>query len=96
MNTNYWDEQQLKKTDVFFFLLKMHTTYTYTQKEKSLKNTKINYTKDLLHHCLLIFWEDFFFPCVLQVSVLAKSFVLYKSLPFAILPTCWPPVLILG
>lgn len=40
--------------------LKMHTTYTYTQeKKKSLKNTKINYTKDLLRHCLLIFWEDF-------------------------------------
>lgn len=66
--------------------LKMHTTYTYTQEKKSLKNTKINYTKDL-RHCLLIFWEDFckfFFLCVLQVSILAKSvksFFLHKSLP---------------
>lgn len=69
MNTNYWDEQQLKKTDVFFSLLKMHTTYTYTQKEKkSLKNTKINYTKDLLRHCLLIFWEDFFSMCAASLS----------------------------
>lgn len=51
----------------------MHTTYTYTQeKKKSLKNTKINYTKDLLRHCLLIFWEDFarfFFFCVCAASL---------------------------
>lgn len=84
--------------------LKMHTTYTYTQEKKSLKNTKINYTKDLQRHCLLIFWEDFarfFFVCVLQVSVLAKSVV--HSLQISSLVTlflstlkCQPPVLILG
>lgn len=52
----------------------MHTTYT----DKgggggSLKNTKINYTKDLLRHCLLNLWEDFAIlcVCVLQVSVQA-------------------------
>lgn len=66
--------------------LKMHTTYTYTQEKKSLKNTKINYTKDLLRHCLLIFWEDFckFFFSVCAASLSPSkvlSFILYKSLP---------------
>lgn len=66
--------------------LKMHTTYTYRREKKSLKNTKINYTKDLLRHCLLIFWEDFarFFFCVcaasLSPSKVCRSFF-YKSLP---------------
>lgn len=55
----------------------MHTTYTYThggggggKEKKSLKNTKINYTKDLLRHRLLIFWEDFarFFVCAASLS----------------------------
>lgn len=83
----------------------MHTTYTQKKKrkKKSLKNTKINYTKDLLRQCLLIFWEDFCVcvcVCVLQVSVLAKSvrhsfstnlFVLFLSTL-----KCRPPVLILG
>lgn len=75
----------------------MHTTYTYTQKEKKLKKYKNKLHKRSSASLLANFLgRFFFFPCVLQVSVLAKSFVLYKSLPFAILPTCWPPVLILG
>lgn len=73
MNTNYGDEQQFKKSDAF---KNAHNIHIHTGGDKSLKNTKINYTKDLLRHFLLIFWEDFAsFLCVLQVSVLAKSVV---------------------
>lgn len=56
----------------------MHTRYTDKggRGGGSLKNTKINYTKDLLRHCLLNIWEDFAILCVLQVSVQAKSVVL--------------------
>lgn len=43
----------------------MHTTYTWQRREGgSLKNTKINYTKDLLRHCVLNLWEDFAILCV--------------------------------
>lgn len=62
-NTNYervgegeqgeWGEQEFKKSDVFVFFLKMRTTHIHKQEEGdrgegSLKNTKINYTKELL------------------------------------------------
>lgn len=72
----------------------MHTWHTQEKqnKKKSLKNTKINYTKDLLHLLANFFWEEFAscvcvcvyaYACVLQVSVLASlSFSLYKALPW--------------
>lgn len=41
---------------------------------KSLKNTKINYTKDPLCHCLLNLWDDFAILCVLQVQAVCCSF----------------------
>lgn len=80
----------------------MHT-YTYTQEvggKKMLKNTKINYTKDLLHHCLLIFWEDYasFFLCVLQsLSPSKVSSISFVDLFYFVSTSKWrPPVLILG
>lgn len=45
-----------------------HNIHRQRRGRRSLKNTKINYTTDLLHHCLLNLWEDF---VILQVSVQA-------------------------
>lgn len=59
-NTNYGDEQLLKK---LMFFKNAHNIHRQRRGEKSLKNTKINYTKDLLRHCLLNFWEDFAIFC---------------------------------
>lgn len=68
------DEQQLKKLKV---LKNAHKIQTKEGRGGSLKNTKINYTKDLLRHCLLNIWEDFAILSVLQVSVQEKSVVLF-------------------
>lgn len=45
----------------------------------SLKNTKINYTKDLLCHCLLNFWEDFAILCVVCVSCVSPGSLSFFS-----------------
>lgn len=84
----------------------MHTTYIHIHTQegggKSLKNTKINYTRSsasLLANFLGRFLKIFF--CVLQVSVLAKSVIhslQISSFVVLFLSTlkCRPPVLILG
>lgn len=64
-----------KKKDVF---KNAHNVHRQRRGGGSLKNTKINYTKDLLRHCLLNFWEDFAILCVcvclVSVQAVCRSF----------------------
>lgn len=68
-NTNYGGWTTVKKSDV---LLKMHTTYTYTQEEKKLKKYKNKlhkrFSPSLLANFLGRFLQDFFSVCAASLS----------------------------